>query len=162
VSAKERAAKKTPAKQSSNKQTTTARRTAPSGKRAARVDPGPTSTPDPAAGSGASAGATAAAAAHARPAARLAHEVVANLAAPFGRAKRKISVTVNADLWDEVGRLVDGDAADTASAAVETALAMWTANQRLRELLDEIYDETPTAKPSDEQVAAAAEALGFR
>jgi hypothetical protein len=162
MTAKKRAAKKAAVKQSARRQPTAARRAGTSGKRAVRSEPGTTSLSDPAAGSGAAIGEAAAAAARAGSAARLAHEVLANLAAPSGRAKRKISVTVDADLWDEVGRLVDDDAADTASAAVETALAMWTANQRLRELLDEIYDETPTARPSDEQVAAAADLLGLR
>jgi hypothetical protein len=96
------------------------------------------------------------------PAVRLAQAFVTTLGAQHERAKRMVSVTVDADLWDEVARLVQEDAADTASAAVETALAMWAANQRLRELLDELYRDTPGAVPDKGQVAAAAELLGLR
>jgi hypothetical protein len=88
-------------------------------------------------------------------------EILTNLSASKGRAKRKVSVSVDADLWDEVSRLVDRDAATTASAAVEGALAMWAANERLRELLDEFYQESPDSRPTEEQVTAAAELLGL-
>lgn len=92
---------------------------------------------------------------------RLVDEILTNLSASKGRAKRKVSVSVDADLWDEVSRLVDRDAATTASAAVEGALAMWAANERLRELLDEFYQESPDSRPTEEQVTAAAELLGL-
>ena len=93
---------------------------------------------------------------------RLVGQILANLSVKEERAKRKMSVTVDANLWEEVSRLVMRDAAPTTSSAVESALAMWAANQRLRELLEEIYEESPAARPTESQVTAAAEVLGMR
>lgn len=97
----------------------------------------------------------------ATPGPRIVDEILTNLSASQGRAKRKVSVTVDADLWDEVSRLVLRDGATTASGAVEGALAMWAANQRLRELLEEIYHGSPDSRPTQEQVTAAGELLGL-
>lgn len=91
---------------------------------------------------------------------RSAKRFVAGLAEGSARRKRKISVTVDADLWDEAMRLVHADAADSASSAVENALALWAANQRLRQLLDELYEEMPEARPAEDMVEAAAHKLG--
>lgn len=152
------AQKKAAATKLTGKEMAAARRAAAIAKRSGRNQNEVRSPFEPAIGWGT---AVTVSAARASSSARLAQEFLANLASGTERPKRKVSVTVDADLWDEVSRLVDDEAADTASAAVETALAMWAANQRLRELLDEIYDETPDARPTDEEVAAAAELLGL-
>jgi Arc/MetJ-type ribon-helix-helix transcriptional regulator len=79
-----------------------------------------------------------------------------------GRRKTKVSVTVDSDLWDEVRSLVDADdAVETASSAVEEGLSLWVANHRLGRALDALYEEDPAARPSDEEVRRAAEALGL-
>jgi type III secretion system FlhB-like substrate exporter len=79
-----------------------------------------------------------------------------------GRRKTKVSVTVDRDLWDEVRSLVDADdAVETASSAVEEGLSLWVANHRLGRALDALYEEDPAARPSDEEIRRAAEALGL-
>jgi hypothetical protein len=79
-----------------------------------------------------------------------------------GRRKTKVSVTVDRDLWDEVRSLVDADdAVETASSAVEEGLSLWVANHRLGRALVVLYDEDPDARPSDDEVRRAAEALGL-
>lgn len=92
---------------------------------------------------------------------RLAGDLLQELRASSERAKRKVSVTVDAELWDEVSGLVERDAAASASAAVEMGLVQWVASQRLWELLDELYREAPDTRPAEEDVGAAAELLGF-
>lgn len=78
------------------------------------------------------------------------------------RRKAKISVTVDEDLWREVhGLLAGGQSADSASAAVEQGLSLWVANQRLARALEATYAEDPATRPTDEEVARAAGALGL-
>lgn len=77
-----------------------------------------------------------------------------------GRRKAKISVTVDEGLWSEVHTLLeDGQAATSASAAVEHGLWLWVANQRLARALDATYVEDPAARPTEEEIARAAGAL---
>ncbi len=52
-------------------------------------------------------------------------------------------------------------ATPSASAAVERGLLLWVANQRLGRALDTVYDEDPAARPTDDEVVRAAEALGL-
>ncbi|HWB73269.1 MAG TPA: hypothetical protein VG452_13735 [Egibacteraceae bacterium] len=79
-----------------------------------------------------------------------------------GARKAKISVTVDEELWAEVQTLVDEqDAAASASAAVEQALSLWVANQRLAHALEALYAQDPASRPTDDEVARAAEALGL-
>lgn len=79
-----------------------------------------------------------------------------------GRRKAKISVTVDEELWAEVqGLLAGGRETGSASAAVELGLSLWVANQRLARTLDATYAEDPSARPTDDEVARAASALGL-
>jgi hypothetical protein len=88
--------------------------------------------------------------------------VVASPRLGSGRRKTKVSVTVDRDLWDEVRSLVDADdAVGTASSAVEEGLSLWVANHRLGRALDLLYEEDSDARPSDDEVRRAAEALGL-
>lgn len=74
--------------------------------------------------------------------------------------KTKISVTVDEQLWREVRQLVAGRLpAANASAAVEQALGMWVANERLARALDEMYDADPRTRPTDDEVARASSVL---
>lgn len=71
-----------------------------------------------------------------------------------GERKEKISVTVDAALWQDV-KLQAEVRRTTVSALVEEALALRSANFRLRQALEQTYREFPESRPTEEQVEAA-------
>lgn len=83
------------------------------------------------------------------------------------RAMQKRSVTLDPDVAKAVEHHVHAGAAESFSAAINEAASRWAANRDLREALDAVYAEDPGSRPSEEQVAAAAERVamaadGFR
>lgn len=77
----------------------------------------------------------------------------------MGRAMEKRSVTLDPDVAKAVDHHVEAGAAESFSAAINEAAARWTANRDLREALDAVYAGDPDARPTEEQIAAAAERL---
>jgi Arc/MetJ-type ribon-helix-helix transcriptional regulator len=75
------------------------------------------------------------------------------------RAMAKRSVTLDREVAAAVDHHVEAGAAESFSAAINDAAARWAASQDLREVLDAIYEETPDARPTDEEIAGAAERL---
>lgn len=68
-------------------------------------------------------------------------------------------MTLDPDVAKAVHHHVEAGAAESFSAAINEAAARWAANRDLREALDVAYAADPDARPSDEQIAAAAERL---
>lgn len=75
------------------------------------------------------------------------------------RAMAKRSVTLDPDVARAVDHHVRAGSAESFSAAINEAAARWAANRDLREALDAVYADDPDARPTDEQIAAAAERL---
>lgn len=74
---------------------------------------------------------------------------------------QKKSITLDAEVADSVAEHVERGAADNFSAAINQAAARWAANQDLGVALDELYEEYPDARPSEEAVAKAAARLSL-
>lgn len=77
----------------------------------------------------------------------------------MARAMEKRSVTLDPEIASAVDHHVEAGAAASFSAAINTAAARWAANQDLREVLDDIYREVPESRPTNEEIAAAAERI---
>lgn len=77
----------------------------------------------------------------------------------MARAMAKRSITLDQEGAAAVDHHVDGGAAESFSAAINEAAARWAANQDLREALDAVYEENPEARPTDEEIAVAAQRL---
>ncbi len=77
----------------------------------------------------------------------------------MARAMSKRSVTLDPDVAEAVDRHVKAGAAASFSAAINESAGRWAANQDLRTTLDEIYAETPDARPSETEIEAAARLL---
>ena len=73
------------------------------------------------------------------------------------RAMQKRSVTLDPDVAMAVEHHVQAGAAESFSAAINEAAGRWAANRDLREALDAVYAEDPGARPSDDQIAVAAD-----
>lgn len=71
----------------------------------------------------------------------------------------KRSVTLDPDVARAVDHHVRAGCAASFSAAINEAAARWAANRDLREALDATYADDPDTRPTDEQIAAAAERL---
>lgn len=80
----------------------------------------------------------------------------------MGRARSKRSVTLEPEVAEAVDRHVESGAVESFSAAINEAAARWAANQDLREALEVVYSEHPDARPTHDEVAAAADALEVR
>lgn len=77
----------------------------------------------------------------------------------MSRAMAKRSVTLYPEIAAAVDHHVEAGAAESFSAAINDAAARWAANQDLREALDALYEESPDSRPTEAEVAAAAERL---
>lgn len=77
----------------------------------------------------------------------------------MGRAMAKRSVTLDPDVAAAVDRHVQLGTAESFSAAINDAAFRWAANQDLRAVLDEIYEQDPEARPSEDDLAAARQRL---
>lgn len=77
----------------------------------------------------------------------------------MSRAMTKRSVTLDPAVAAAVDHHVAAGAAESFSAAINTAASRWAANQDLRAALDAIYAEKPEARPTGDEVAIAAERL---
>ncbi len=75
------------------------------------------------------------------------------------RAMEKRSVTLDPEVAEAVDHHVQAGAAQSFSAAINEAAARWAANRDLRKALDGVYAEDSDARPTDEQIAAAAARL---
>lgn len=71
----------------------------------------------------------------------------------------KRSVTLDPEIGAAVDHHVEAGAAESFSAAINDAAATWVANQDLREALDALYEESPDSRPTEAEIAAAAERL---
>ncbi|HEX9888575.1 MAG TPA: hypothetical protein VGA69_03800 [Nitriliruptorales bacterium] len=71
----------------------------------------------------------------------------------------KRSVTLAPEVAAAVDHHVEAGAAESFSSAINEAAARWAANQDLREALDTIYRDAPQARPTNEQIATAAQRL---
>jgi Arc/MetJ-type ribon-helix-helix transcriptional regulator len=74
----------------------------------------------------------------------------------LARSMAKRSVTLDPEVAAAVDHHVAAGAAASFSAAVNEAAARWAANQDLREALDAVYEATPEARPTDDEIATAA------
>jgi Arc/MetJ-type ribon-helix-helix transcriptional regulator len=77
----------------------------------------------------------------------------------MSRAMTKRSVTLDPAVAAAVDHHVQAGAAESFSAAINDAASRWAANQDLREALDTIYAEEPQARPTEDEIASAAERL---
>ena len=78
-----------------------------------------------------------------------------------GGSRRRLTVTIDAALVEEVGALVRQGCASSVSRAVEEALGWWVRNQWLRLDLDRLLEEHPEVRPTDEQIREAERLLGL-
>lgn len=74
---------------------------------------------------------------------------------------QKRSVTLDPEVAASVAEHVARGAAPSFSAAINHAAARWVANQDLSRALDELYEQDPDARPSEDAVLRAATKLGL-
>ncbi len=77
----------------------------------------------------------------------------------MGRAMSKRSVTLDKGVAAAVDHHVAAGAADSFSAAINEAAAVWAANRDLRTMLDETYEADPESRPSAQMIDAAGAVL---
>lgn len=81
--------------------------------------------------------------------------------APQG-AREKRSITLAADVAAAVDAHVERGAAASFSAAINEAAARWAANQDLRAVLDKLYEQDPSLRPTPHELGEAAARVGLR
>jgi Arc/MetJ-type ribon-helix-helix transcriptional regulator len=74
-------------------------------------------------------------------------------------ARQKRSITLDPEVAKGVDELVAQGLVDSFSAAINEAATRWVYNRRLRQVLDEIYEEDPSARPTPEEIARAEQKL---
>lgn len=74
-------------------------------------------------------------------------------------ARQKRSITLDPEVAKGVDELVAQGLADSFSAALNDAATRWVYKQRLRQVLDEIYEEDPSLRPTPEAIARATQRL---
>jgi Arc/MetJ-type ribon-helix-helix transcriptional regulator len=74
-------------------------------------------------------------------------------------AREKRSITLDPEVAKGVDELVAQGLADSFSAAMNEAATRWVYNRRLRQVLDEIYEEDPSARPTPAGIARAKQRL---
>lgn len=75
---------------------------------------------------------------------------------------RPVSVSLPGPLADALAQLAEAGVVHSTSSAATEALTRWAYNRLLRLSLDEVYEESPDLRPSDEDVRALAGRLGVR